>query len=86
VTDAPTRFGKISYELRSDVQHDKVSAVLHSPEDTAATIKLRCRVPSGKKMRTVAINGEQWTDFSAEQEVVTIPPRFKGEITVKISY
>jgi len=32
----------------------------------------------------VTINGEKWTGFSAEQEVVTIPPRFKGEFTVKI--
>jgi hypothetical protein len=86
VTDAPTRFGKISYDLRSDVQHDKVSAVIHAAEDRAETIKLRCRVPNGKKMRVVAINGEKWSDFSAEQELVTIPPRIKGEITVEISY
>jgi hypothetical protein len=86
VTAAPTRFGKVSYELRSDVQRNKVSAVIHAPEGSAATIKLRCRVPNGKKMRAVEINGEKWTDFSAEQEVVTIPPRLKGEITVEISY
>lgn len=86
VTAAPTRFGKVSYELRSDVQRNKVSAVIHAPEGSAATIKIRCRVPNGKKMRAVEINGEKWADFSAEQEVVTIPPRLKGEITVEISY
>jgi hypothetical protein len=86
VTDAPTRFGKISYELRSDVEKNKVSAVIHAPDGLAATIKLRCRTPNGKKMRAVRINGEKWTDFSAEQEVVTIPPRFKGEVAVEISY
>ncbi|MGD0427242.1 MAG: hypothetical protein ABSC10_11025 [Candidatus Acidiferrales bacterium] len=86
VTAAPTRFGKISYELRSDVEKDQVSAVIHTPEGSAATIKLRCRVPGGKKMRAVTVNGEKWTDFSADQEVVTIPPRLKGEIAVKISY
>ncbi len=86
VTDAPTRFGKISYELHSDVQRDRIAGVIHAPDDRAATIKLRCRTPSGKKMRAVTINGENWTDFSAEQEVVTIPPRIKGEITVEISY
>jgi hypothetical protein len=86
VTAAPTRFGKISYELHSDVQRNKVSAVIHVPESSAATIKLRSRVPGGKKMRAVTINGEQWTDFSAEQEVVTIPPRLRGEITMEISY
>jgi hypothetical protein len=86
VTDAPTRFGKISYELRSDVQHDKIAAVIRTPDERTATIKLRSRTPSGKKIRAVTINGEKWADFSTEQEVVTIPPRFKGEITVKISY
>lgn len=86
VTAAPTRFGKVSYELHSDVAHDKVSAVIHAPEDSTATIKLRCRVPAGKKMHAVTINGEKWTDFSAEREAVVIPPRFKGEIAVEISY
>ncbi len=86
VTAAPTRFGKVSYELRSDMQQNKISAVVHAPEDAAATIKLRRRAPGGKKMHAVMINGEKWTDFSAEQEVVVIPPRFKGEIVVEISY
>lgn len=86
VTAAPTRFGKISYELRSNVEKEKVSAVIHTPDDSVATIKLRCRTPGGKKMRGVTINGEKWTDFSPEQEVVVIPPRFKGEIAVEISY
>jgi hypothetical protein len=86
VTAAPTRFGKISYELRSNVEKDKVSTVIHAPDDSAATIKLRCRTPGGKKIRGVTINGEKWTDFSTEEEVVVIPPRFKGEIAVEISY
>jgi hypothetical protein len=37
-------------------------------------------------VRAVMINGEKWTNFSAEQEVATIPPRMNGEITVEISY
>lgn len=86
VTSAPTRFGKISYELRSNVEKDRISAVIHAPEDSAATIKLRCRTPGAKKMRGVMINGEKWTDFSPEQEVVVVPSRFKGEVTVEISY
>jgi hypothetical protein len=27
-----------------------------------------------------------WTDFSAEEEVVVIPPRIKGKIAVEIAY
>ena len=29
VTDAPTRFGNVGYELHSDIDHGKISAVLH---------------------------------------------------------
>jgi hypothetical protein len=86
VAAAPTRFGRISYELRSDVQHDKITATIHAPENNSATIKLRCRTPANKKIRAVKIDGESWTDFSPEQEVVVIPPRFKNEIAVEISY
>ena len=86
VTAAPTRFGKVSYELLSNVEKDEISAVIHVPEASAVTIKLRCRTPSAKKMRGVTINGEKWTDFLPEQEVVVIPARFKGEIAVEISY
>jgi hypothetical protein len=86
VTAAPTRSGKVSYEVRSDVANNKVSATIHAPEDSATTIKLRCRVPGGKKIHAVTVNGETWTNFSAEQEVVVIPPRYKGEVAVEISY
>jgi len=68
------------------VQHDTIAAVIRTPDERSATIKLRCRTPSGKKIRAVTINGEAWTDFSAEQEVVIIPPQFKSEINLQISY
>lgn len=86
VTDAPTRFGKVGYEVRSDIDHGKVSAVIHLPAGYAATTKLRCRVPGEKKIRAVTINGTKWTDFIADQEVVTIPKSSVGEIKVEISY
>ena len=86
VTDAPTRFGNVGYELHSDIDHGKISALLHLPEGYRAATKVRLRVPDGKVLRTVTLNGAPWTDFSPEQEVVNIPSGRQGKISVEASY
>jgi hypothetical protein len=86
VADAPTRFGNIGYELHSDIDHRKVSAILNLPEGYEAATKLRLRVPGGKALRAVTLNGASWKDFSPEQEVVNIPSGRTGKISVEASY
>ena len=86
VSNAPTRFGNVGYEVRSEIDHGKVSAVLHLPVGYKATTKLRCRVPEGKKIRSVTLNGARWTDFSPELELVTVPPGHNGAVRLEISY
>jgi hypothetical protein len=86
VADAPTRFGNVGYELHSDIDHGRVSAVLHLPEDYRAATKLRLRVPAGHVLRTVRLNGAPWTDFSAEHEVVNLPAGRQGKISIEASY
>jgi hypothetical protein len=86
VADAPTRFGNVGYELHSDIDHQRVSAVLHLPEGYGAATKLRLRVPGSKALRAVTLNGAPWTDFSPEQEVVNIPSGRQGKISVDASY
>jgi len=86
VADAPTRFGNVGYELHSDIEHGRVSAVLHLPEGYQAATKLRLRVPGGKVLRSVTVNGAPWTDFSPEQEVVNLPSSRTGKISVEALY
>jgi hypothetical protein len=86
VADAPTRFGSMGYELHSDIDHGRVSAVLHVPEGYRAITKLRLRVPGGKALRTVTLDGSPWNDFSAAQEVVNIPSGRQGKISIEASY
>ncbi len=86
VADAPTRFGNVGYELTSDINHGKVSAIVHLPAVYKATTKLRLRAPGGKKIQSVTMNRAKWTDFSAEEEVVTIPARYRGTIRVEVIY
>jgi hypothetical protein len=86
VADAPTRFGSMGYELHSDIDHGRVYAVLHLLEGYRAAIKLRLRVPGGKALRTVTLDGSPWKDFSAAQEVVNIPSGRQGKISIEASY
>jgi hypothetical protein len=86
VTDAPTRFGNVGYELHSDIDHGRISAVLHLPEGYRAATRLRLRVPGGKVLHAVTVNGTAWTDFSPEQEVVNLPSGRQGKIAVEASY
>jgi len=86
VADAPTRFGNVGYELHSDIAHGRISAILHLPEGYRAATKLRLRVPGGKTLRAVTVNGAPWTDFSPEQEVVNLPSGRHGQISIEASY
>jgi hypothetical protein len=86
VTGAPTRFGAVGYELQSDIDHGKVSAVLHLPAAYNATTKLRIRAPGEKHMQSVTVNGTPWKDFSPQEEVITLPPSYKGSVNIEVSY
>jgi len=86
ISGAPTRFGTVGYQLHSDIDHNKVSAVIHLPANYNATTKLRLRVPEGKTMHSVTVNGRPWTNFSAEGEVITIPPAHMQVVNVEVSY
>jgi len=86
VRDAPTRFGNVGYELHSDIDHGRISAVLDLPEGYRAATKLRLRVPGGKALRGVTLDGAPWTDFSPKEEVVNLPSERQGKISVEASY
>jgi hypothetical protein len=86
VGDAPTRFGDFGYDLKSDIAGGKVSAVLHLPAGYHATTKMCLRVRGGKQIQSVTLNGAKWSDFSAEQEVVTIPAHDQGTVRVEVAY
>lgn len=86
VAGAPTRFGSVGYELRSEIDSGKVLAVLNLPAGYRATTKLRLRVPGGKQIRAVSLDGAAWKNFSPQEEVVVIPPRAAGTIHLEVSY
>jgi hypothetical protein len=87
VTNAPTRWGSLSFSLRSHLQAGNIEARLvwlSAPPSTL--VKLRLRVPADHRIGSVTANGKLWDQFNAEDETVTLPPARKGQVDLTIHY
>jgi hypothetical protein len=87
VSNAPTRWGSLSFSLRSHLQAEEIEARLVLPATATSTlVKLRLRVPAGYQMRSVTANGKPWDEFNAEEETVTLPLAGKRPMDLTIHY
>jgi len=86
VTNATTRYGRVSYHLTPSQTHDGVYSVaanvsLPPTYAVAATappggVKLRLRAPASLagKLSAVSVGGKPWTRFDAAQETIDFTP------------
>ena len=87
VSNAPTRWGRLSVNLRSHLQAGKIEAGLELPAAPAgACLKLRLRVPEGRRIRSVSMAGKPWTQFDADEETVTVPLESQRRLDLTIHY
>ena len=81
VKDAPTRRGRIGYELQSRMGEGQIEAAIDLPSKPGdAPIKLRLRVPGSRPMRSVQIGGKPWDNFDLREETVTLPRGAAGRL------
>jgi hypothetical protein len=86
VKDMPTRFGAVSYEIVSDVEHGKIAATVEVPARTPAkTVLLRLRHPKAAPIKAVTVNGREWKDFDATKEVIRLKD-VTGTVKVEAAY
>jgi hypothetical protein len=86
VTNAPTHFGAIAYEINSDVDHGKITATINIPSRTPAKeVWLRLRHPKSAPIKSVTVNGKDWKDFDSTKEVVKLHD-LKGSVNIDIIY
>jgi len=87
VSGAPTRFGMVGYELRSEMGTGKVSgSVSLPPGPSGPTVNIRIRVPGEPRMQKVLLNGEPWSDFDSALDIVVLPPALRGRVAIEVSY
>jgi len=82
--NAPTRFGPVSYTLRSDVQQGRITAQVTPPRrNPPKEIQLFVRHPEGKPIAQVLLDGKPFSGFDAGS--VTLPtPR--APFTLELRY
>ncbi|OHB79799.1 MAG: hypothetical protein A2W31_08195 [Planctomycetes bacterium RBG_16_64_10] len=86
VQNAPTYFGTVAYEISSDVSHGKITARIEIPSRNPLTRTIvRFRHPQAVPIRSVLVNGQSWSGFNADQEVIELTG-LTGNVTVMAGY
>jgi len=86
VSNAPTRFGPVSYKITSAVADGHIDAEIQPPtRGTPKQIVIRLRHPDGKPMKSVTVNGQPHQDFDPAKEIVKLTPTTE-KITVRADY
>jgi hypothetical protein len=73
VRAAPTRFGRVGYEMRSFINDGQVEIDVELPPRFAATVQVRVRVPQGRLLRSATVNGRPWALIDLGQQTITLP-------------
>jgi hypothetical protein len=75
VSNAPTRFGPVSYRLESHIAQGCIRATILPPaRETPSRIVLRLRHPDGSQIRSVQLNGKPHRDFDKANGIVRLKP------------
>jgi hypothetical protein len=85
VSNAPTRFGRVSFSTISHLAQNRIEVKLGLPDKFSAVTKVRLRVPNGRKLQSVTINGVPWKEFSPDG-TVSIPHAPGREISIAANY
>lgn len=87
VDDAPTRWGRVGFEIVSRLAHQRIDARVVLPEGgIAAQTRLRLRAGPNWRLRSVTLNGKPWRQFDAALEVVTLPAGLSGSLAIQAAY
>lgn len=86
VKDAPTLFGPISYTIRSSLDRHQVEGEVVLPErDPIGRLSLRLRVPKGKRMAQVLLNGRGTRGFDPDTETIDLTGQ-TGTVRFRVLY
>jgi hypothetical protein len=87
VSSAPTKWGRVGFTITSRLREGKVEGQLELPVwASPGVVKVRLRVPEGKQMHSVTLNGKAWQDFNPQEETISLPEKVRGTVLLVVSY
>ncbi len=84
VKNAPTRWGRVSYEVLSQLDEGTVRAKITLPKGLPTAAKLRLRIPKPQAIKSVQVDGKPWSAFDPQEETVSLPSKVVGPIDVEV--
>ncbi len=82
---AHTEYGELSYSLGAGKLPETVEADIELPASACSRILLFVHAPFQKPIRSVTMNGNEWKEWDAGKESVTIPQSAK-HVHITVSY
>jgi hypothetical protein len=87
VQNAPTYFGPVNIRIQSAAAQGTLMANIEFGDDRRQGVLLvRFRHPEKRVIRSVTVNGSEWTNFDPKQESVRIPGPSQRSYTVVTRY
>jgi hypothetical protein len=87
VQSAPTKWGRVDYEIRSQIKKRQIVATLRLPEGgLAAETRLRIRAPDEARMKSLSVNGKRSMQFDTASETIIVPARTGGDLNFIVRY
>jgi hypothetical protein len=76
---AATYFGPLSFQIKSETDKDQITVVLNPPDRNAPkNIFVRLRHPESKQIRSVTVNGKQYSNFDSKMEWIKLDGTIRG--------
>jgi hypothetical protein len=86
VSNSPTFFGTVAYEIVSDVDNGKITATVEMPLRRAPeAVSLRFRHPKAAPIMSVEVNGKPWKQFDKDKELIRLDG-LGGTVAVRARY
>jgi hypothetical protein len=84
--DAPTPWGRVSLHLQADPGKGTISGRVELPERAPSQVWLSLRVPAGKTLREVRVNGRLVSLSGSGRDRVALPVKGGGSVVVLARY
>ena len=86
VSNSPTFFGPVDYEIISDVDNGKINATVKMPaRNPPKEVRLSLRHPKTAPIKNVTVNGKGWKEYNNDKEYITLKG-LTGTVAVTAQY
>jgi hypothetical protein len=87
VKSAPTYYGRLSMRVESQAASDRILAEIRMPDRTAPhALLVRLRHPAARAIRSVTVNGRDWTDYDTHKEWLRIEKPDRQSYSIAAHY